>query len=179
MKRVRECISPRQFSRVVLIIATLIVVVLIQGPALGQVLKPGKTPIPQGLEATEEDKIATQKSGPPERVSILVHMTPGADRMPMQVFVNGKGASVKYRYKKVLPNVINVRNFPTSALNGLLAIPGVERWEEDGTVHMHLNDSTPLINALQSQISAAGLSATGAGVRVCVLDTGIDGDHIM
>jgi len=143
------------------------------------VINPGKTPIIRGPKGSEEDKITTPETGPPDRVSILVHMIPGADRSPMQGFIKSQGAFVKYRYNVVLPNVINVRNFPTSALNGLLSIPGVVRWEEDRTVLTHLNDSTRLIRVPPEQITESGLSADGSGVRVCVLDTGIDSDSEM
>ena len=177
MKRERG--STRRISAVVLLISTLIIAVSLHGLALGQVLKPGKTPIIGGSKVTEEDKITSSEVGPPDRVSILVHMIPGAPRGLLQNFLAGEGAFVKYSYDLVLPNVINVRNFPTAALKGLLSIPGVEGWQEDRAVHMHLNVSTPLINGLQSQIIGAGLSADGSGVRVCVVDTGIDGDNFM
>ena len=58
-------------------------------------------------------------------------------------------------------------------------MPGVVKVEEDRVMHAHLTRSTPLIRALQSQITGAGLSADGSGVRVCVIDTGIDSDHVM
>ncbi|MFQ5671354.1 MAG: S8 family serine peptidase [Acidobacteriota bacterium] len=114
----------------------------------------------------------------PERVSVLVHLAPGIDRAPLRAFAAGRGGRVAHEYK-ILPDVINLRGIPAAALEALKRIPGVRRVEADGVVHAHHNDSTPLVRGLQSQISAAGLSAAGSGVRVCVLDTGIDSDHIM
>ena len=113
-----------------------------------------------------------------ERVSVLVHLEPGADRGPIRAFCGRQGGRVQYEYT-ILPDLINVRNIPAAALAALERIPGVRRVEPDGLVEAHLNDSTPLVRGLQSQITAAGISATGAGVRVCILDTGIDSDHLM
>jgi subtilisin family serine protease len=122
---------------------------------------------------------AAPSPGTPERISVLVHLTPGADRRPLRSFARGRGAWVHYEYE-ILPNVINLRGIPRPALDALLAqVPGVRAVEEDLEVHAHLTDSTPLIRALESQVLGAGFSADGGGVRVCVLDTGIDTDHIM
>lgn len=116
--------------------------------------------------------------GPPETVSILVHLEPGTDRGPVRAFTSGRGAQVRHEYK-ILPNVVNLRNFPAAALSALEQVSGVTRIEEDRVVQAHLNNSTPIIRALQSQIQAEGFSADGAGIRVCIIDTGIDTDHDM
>lgn len=118
---------------------------------------------------------------PPERVSVLVYLAEGIDRSPVRAFAAEHGGFVKYEYKVVLPNVVNLRDIPVTALQALENLPGVVRVEEDRYYEdlIKLDESTPLIRALQSQITGAGLSATGAGVRVCVCDTGIDTNHIM
>jgi subtilisin family serine protease len=119
--------------------------------------------------------------GPPDRISVLVHLKPGADRGPIRRFARDTGGFIKYEYKTVLPNVMNLRNIPVQAIEALERSPGVVRVVED-TYHenvLKLDESTPLIRGLQSQISSAGLSADGSGIRVCVCDTGIDMDHLM
>ena len=116
--------------------------------------------------------------GPPEKVSILVHLEPGADRGPVRAFAANRGGHVRYEYT-VLPNVVNVRDIPAGALSALEQAPGVVRLEEDLAVHAHLNDSVPHIRGLQSQITGAGFTADGTGIRVCIADTGIDSDHSM
>lgn len=145
--------------------------------AMAQQLVPGLTPFgAEGHAQVEVPQAAAPAPG--DRVSVLVHLAPGADRAPVRQFAANQGGFVKYEYD-ILPNVINIRGISGNALNALLATPGVVRWEEDATVYAHMNDSTPLIRALQSQISAAGLSADGSGVRVCIIDTGIDSDSAM
>ena len=116
----------------------------------------------------------------PQRLSVLVHIEPGANRGPVRAFAADHGAQVRYEYKTVMPGVINIRNLPEPAIAGLRNVPGVIAVQEDRYIAnaVSLQDSIPLINGLQSQINVAGLSATGAGVRICVVDTGIDTNHI-
>ena len=113
-----------------------------------------------------------------QRVSVFVHLDPHGQRDAVRTFAAQEGGIVRYEYH-ILPNMINVRQIPVRALPSLRQIPGVRRMEIDRQLRAHLNDSTPLIRALQSQLTAAGLSVTGSGVRVCVIDTGIDADHSM
>ena len=120
-------------------------------------------------------------AGPPDRVNLLVHFEQGADRGPVRAFAQQQGGNVRHEYKVTLPNVINLRNIPIAAVAALERIPGVVQVEQD-QYHpnlVKLHDSTPLIRGLQSQITGAGYSADGSGVRVCVCDTGIDTDHLM
>ncbi len=122
-------------------------------------------------------------------VSVFVHFAKSAGavtpfmsaerRAGVRAWTANVGGIVKYEYKIVLPDTINIRNIPRSQLEALSAMPGVLKVEEDRKMHALLTVSTPLIRALQSQINGAGLSADGSGTRVCIIDTGIDSDHIM
>jgi subtilisin family serine protease len=114
----------------------------------------------------------------PERVSVLVQLTHGAARDPVRAFAASQGGYVRYEYN-ILPGVINLRNIPVTALDGLRKVRGVVRVSEDPVIQLNLQDSTPLIRGLQSQIQSAGLSANGEGIRICVPDTGIDSNHWM
>jgi len=120
-------------------------------------------------------------AGQPDRVSLIVYMEPGADFGPVRAFAAQQGGFVKYEYKVVLPEAINLRNVPVSAIAALEKIPGVARIEQDQYHErvIQLDEATPLIRALQSQVTGAGFSADGTGVRVCICDTGIDSDHLM
>ncbi len=135
-----------------------------------------------GVQAAHADPAEV---GPPavsgagiERISVLVHLERGKSRAALRQFTAKYGAVVKYEYN-LLPDMVNLRGVPKNALRALEATPAVVRWEEDREVRTFLNDSTPLIRALPSQLAAAGLSADGAGTRVCVVDTGIDSDSAM
>ncbi len=165
----------RGFSFLRVVSAVCIGAFLTSSSLFGQVIRPGFSKFP-----ADEAAQAAQAVQPPgqDRVSVLVHLAPGVDRGPVRQFAATQGGFVQYEYD-ILPNVINIRNLPAPALNGLLQTQGVVRWEEDKQVQAHMNDSTPLIRALQSQITGAGLSADGTGVRVCVIDSGIDSDSAM
>lgn len=131
-----------------------------------------------------EAMVGEHEGGPANargRVSVLVHMDPAQDRNQRPVvkaFATARGAVIQHEYE-ILPNVINIRNFPVAALDALKARPGVAKVEEDYVVTLQHNDSLPLIRGYQSQIQAAGITATGAGIRACVVDTGIDSNSIM
>ncbi len=102
-------------------------------------------------------------------------------RIAVRTLTQQRQGVVRHEYKSVLPNVINVRNIPTSAIEELRNMPGVVKVEMD-EYHpdvVRLHDSIPLIRGTQSQITGAGFSADGAGVRICIVDTGIDSDHVM
>ncbi|MDH3328887.1 MAG: S8 family serine peptidase [Desulfobulbaceae bacterium] len=144
-------------------------------PALawGEALGPGNVP------ATAKVPVHAAK---PDRINLLLHMVSGADRGPVRALAARQGGKVRYEYKNVLPKVMNLRNMPLTAVAALEKIPGVFKIEEDKYHEklIKLDESTPLINGLQSQIQSAGYTnAAGSGVRVCVVDTGIDTDHIM
>ncbi len=137
----------------------------------------------------QEDLEAVPVGGPrgkPGLVSVLVYMEEGTiasaiERADVRAFAAQRGGVVKYEYNAVLPNVLNLRDIPESQVDALKELPGVVRIEED-EYHQNvlmLHDSMPLIRGLQSQITGAGYSADGAGVRICIVDTGIDSDHIM
>jgi hypothetical protein len=109
-------------------------------------------------------------------------MAPGADRGPVRAFARNRGGRVRYEYRTVLPNVLNLRGIPATAVSQLERLPGVTRVEKDEYHRslVKLHDSTSLIRGLQGQLAGAGFSnVDGEGVRVCVVDTGIDSDHVM
>jgi len=125
-------------------------------------------------------------AGAEDRFSVLVHFEQGlkrasSERREVKSFATQRGGSVRYEYKSVMPNVINLRNLSASAIEELKRKPGVTKVEID-QYHpnlVKLDESTPLVRGLQSQVTGAGFSADGTGVRVCIGDTGIDMDHIM
>jgi len=147
----------------------------------GPSLIPGLTP---GAPLPEE---SVEKEPTQERLrSVLVYMDPtlrqsSVERANLKTLTAQVGGVVKYEYRATMPNVLNLRNLTDEDVAALKEMPGVVKVEED-VFHpnlVKLHDSMPLIRGLQSQISGAGLSADGNGVRICIVDTGIDTDHMM
>jgi subtilisin family serine protease len=142
-------------------------------------------PVQPGTPTTPSTDQEPQ-SGSEDRFSVLVHFEQGLkrasnERRDVKNFAVARGGRVRYEYKSVMTNVINLRNVPASAIEELKRQPGVTKVEID-QYHpnlVRLDESTPLIRGLESQITGAGLSVDGTGVRVCVGDTGIDMDHVM
>jgi len=132
---------------------------------------------------------AAQPLGPrykPGFVSVLVYMEPpltraALRRQAVRDFTAGVGGRVKYEYKSTMPNVLNLRDIPESQITALELLPGVVKVELD-EYHpnaLALHDSTELIRGLESQVTGAGYPYDGSGVRICIVDTGIDSDHVM
>ncbi|MDH3283820.1 MAG: S8 family serine peptidase [Acidobacteriota bacterium] len=143
----------------------------------------GRWAVAERLGATLDDVVAKIEGRAPrdeasERASVFVELAPGHDRSHVKEFARARGGFARYEYT-LLPRVLNLRGVPREEIDALRALPGVVRVVEDHRVRVHLNDSTPHVRALQGQVQAAGLSVTGAGARVCVIDTGIDPDHTM
>lgn len=165
-----------------LFIYCLLVLIWAIPPAIGEVMSPGPFGKPASPQLQQDNEVS-------DRVSVLVHLQPpGKDvsaqasqrqRQGVKDWAASMGGKVKHEYNVVLPHVLNLRNLPRESLHGLQMIPGVVKIEEDRIMKAHLTVSTPLVQGLQNQITSAGYSADGNGIRVCVIDTGIDSDHIM
>ena len=144
---------------------------------------------PGQLSGTAAPTDPTSVDGPRARVgltSVLVYMdtatkSRSSERANVRAFATQQDGIVKYEYGAAMPGVINLRDIPVDQVEELRKLPGVLRVEKD-EYHpnvLRLHDSIPLIRGLQSQITGAGYSADGAGVRICIVDTGIDSDHVM
>ncbi|MCH8147332.1 MAG: S8 family serine peptidase, partial [Planctomycetes bacterium] len=152
---------------------------------------PGETQIPGVFPNAPEDELGAERihyvdAAGVKRTSVLVYMDPAigkraAKRNNVRALAAKEGGVVWYEYDTVMPGVLNLRDIPESAVEALKKMPGVLKVELDEYFPnlVRLTKSTPLIRALQSQITGAGLSADGSGVRVCICDTGIDMDHVM
>ena len=111
---------------------------------------------------------------PPEKVKVLIGFThqPGPAE---EALVRGVGGAIKYTYHLV-PAI--AATLPEPAISGLLANPNVTRIEPDGQVWAI---DAELDNAWGVKHIGAGTvhdgGNKGAGIKVAVLDTGIDTDH--
>lgn len=108
------------------------------------------------------------------RVSVLISFrhVPGPSE---QALVRSRGGAIKYSYR-VVPGI--AASMPEKAVAALRASPGITRIEPDGQVNAidaELDRSWGV-----KRIGAGVVHAfpnTGAGVKVAIIDTGIDYDH--
>lgn len=116
----------------------------------------------------------SEATQPPEMVKVLIAFDrqPGPDE---QAIVHSHGGSIKYTYHLVPAIAASV---PKAAIDGLLRNPRVVRIEPDAEVHAidaELDNSWGV-----KRIGAGAVHATnntGAGVKVAVIDSGIDYNH--
>jgi hypothetical protein len=134
------------------------------------------------LAATSIGAMTASASGEPEdagatpaadRVRLLVRLAPGADRSAFRAAVEGRDAWIAHEYR-LLPDWVAVRNLPAVAVEDLTKLPGVLEVRNDRRVRAHLIESLPLMHA--DSASLPGYS-DGAGITVCVLDTGVNKTH--
>ena len=141
-------------------------------------------PADRGARKPSQPVVAAVPIVPPdrsERISVFVELSLQHDavgRPALRAWVAQCGARVEHEYT-ILPQVINVRDISRSDAERLRTLPGVLAITEDFPVTIMLNDSVEQIRGTHGQINAAGHVATGAGVRVCIVDTGIDSNSVM
>jgi serine protease AprX len=83
---------------------------------------------------------------------------------------------VKAHAFKLVPQVAVVA--PSSAFRALAALPGVVRLQEDHGVKLDLDKSKAALGVPAARApKPKGLGLTGKGVRVAVIDTGVDSAH--
>jgi subtilisin family serine protease/photosystem II stability/assembly factor-like uncharacterized protein len=93
------------------------------------------------------------------------------------VKANGMDISLKKSYTTYFNGFSLV--MPKSQLKKLESLPGVKEVYMDTKMHISVDDSVPLIGAdhVWQQMDSNGLSITGQGVTVAVIDSGIDYTH--
>ena len=121
---------------------------------------------PDSPRITEVDSESLAKPAPPGRVSLLVYMDEGLrqdarERADLKSFAGDRGAIVRYEYKLV-PNLLNLRNVAVEDVDRIEQMPGVARVEIDEYHEyvLQLDESTPHVRGLQSQLNAAGIFAS-------------------
>ena len=111
-------------------------------------------------------------AAPPKKVDILI----GFDRTPgysEETLVRGFGGDVKYTYR-MIPAI--AASIPETAIPGLLRNPKVTIIEPDIQVHL-IGDTYPWGVTQIGAYTVHQSGITGQGVKVAILDSGIDYTH--
>ncbi|MDP2719055.1 MAG: protease inhibitor I9 family protein, partial [Dehalococcoidia bacterium] len=113
-------------------------------------------------------------SKPPEKVEVLITFdrTPGPDE---EDFVREKGGKIKRSFHLV-PGI--AATVPETAIQGLMNNPHIKTIEPDVTfdaLDVELNDSWGVKRIGAGAVHALGNK--GAGVKIAVIDSGIDYTH--
>jgi len=127
------------------------------------------------VNPVNEEQSSLEKGGSPEGLVKFLIGFKGKPGLPEQALVNGMGGKIKYTYHLV--DVI-AASFPQQAIDALQKNPKVKYVEPDGLVSVL---DTELDNSWGVKRIGAGLVHDslnkGAGVKVAVIDTGIDYNH--
>jgi subtilisin len=154
----------RQTQVICLSALALLVIALLAGCSGGPATSPADTQV--AAAATTESAAADG----PSRVLIGFKQKPGAAE---QNLVRGVGGRVKYTYTLVPAIAASV---PAQAIDGLRRNPNVTVVEPDA-IATAIADTLPWgVNRIDAEVVHAG-GNTGAGVKVAIIDTGIDYTH--
>lgn len=116
--------------------------------------------------------VISAPAAPPEKLKVLIGFKemPGASE---EALVRAHGGEIRYRYR-IVPVI--AADLPQSALTNLESVPGVKYIEEDGIVKA-TTDTIPWgVDRIDAEL-VWPLGNTGSGVKVAILDTGIDYTH--
>ena len=127
------------------------------------------------VNPVNEDQLSTEKGVSPEGLVKLLVGFKGKPGLPEQALVNGMGGKIKYTYHLVDAMAVSL---PQQAIDALQNNPKIRYVEPDGLVSVL---DTELDNSWGVKRIGAGLVHDalnkGAGVKVAVIDTGIDYNH--
>ncbi len=111
--------------------------------------------------------------------SFLVQATTPQSVEAVGTVARAAGGFVAFEYA-IVPGLVNVRGISDATAEALSTVAGVTRVLPDYVVDAGHAESMPIVGALVSQKQAAGVGDfDGAGVRVCVVDTGIRSTHVL
>lgn len=154
------------------LIITLIILLLVMVFAIGC------TPIMEKLglvNPTDEEQLSPEKGGPPDglvKVLIGFKEKPGAAQ---QAMVKGLGGKIKYTYNLIPAMAASI---PEKAIEALKKNPNITDVELDSMVFAL---DTELDNSWGVKRIGAGFvhddGNNGEGIKIAVIDTGIDRDH--
>lgn len=188
------------FSLLRILLAAVLVAETLGGPAFGRGAAAGadESPLQQALKSTGMVRAIIELEGAPmiERqrspLSIMQRRQradfASAEAVTIESELRGEQENFKARARLLAPtlsvrtelralaNAISVEARGTEVA-ALAALPGVKRVELVREVHAMLDSSVPLINAPAMWERLGGVSNAGAGMKIAILDTGIDNSN--
>jgi minor extracellular serine protease Vpr len=189
----------KRFSLLRMLVATMLVAQALIGPALSRPIQTAaradQSPIEQALKSTGTVRAIIELEGAPmserqrQQVSIMQRGQradfTSAEAVAIENELRGEQENFKARARLIAP-ALHVRTELRALLNAisieargteiaaLAALPGVKRVELVREFHKLLDSSVPLINAPAMWERLGGPGHAGAGVKIAILDTGID-----
>ncbi len=121
-----------------------------------------------GIADALEQRLSGMAAG--ERVDVVVRFAVRADRAAAERAV---GAFTVYREFSIIPGF--AASMTAAQVQGLARVPGVVMVEEDFEVTTQLDGARADFGA--DRVNAGSPAYTGAGVGICIIDTGIDDGH--
>lgn len=186
----------RRFSPLRLLLAAVLVAQIFAGPARSAPpARAGLSPIQQALQSTGMVEAIIELEGAPlverqrQTISILQRRQrvdfESTETVAMEGELRGEQENFKARARLIAPtlrvrtelralvNAVSVEARGTE-IAALAALPGVKRVELVREFHKLLDSSVPQINAPAMWERLGGAGQAGAGIKIAILDTGID-----
>jgi minor extracellular serine protease Vpr len=188
----------KRFSLLRMLVAAMLLAEVLIGPAQSKPAQTGRadeSPIQQALKSAGTVRAIIELEGAPvverqrRQVSIMQRGQradfASAEAVAIESELRGEQENFKARARLIAPalrvrtelralvNAVSVEARGTE-IAALSALPGVKRVELVREFHKLLDSSVPLINAPAMWERLGGPSNAGAGVKIAILDTGID-----
>ncbi|MGB8644766.1 MAG: S8 family peptidase, partial [Anaerolineae bacterium] len=131
---------------------------------------PAPSKIHPALAAVLDSQVGIESTAPPPEIKIIVRHKPFLETMVAAAAIGGV-IGIGHQYTRVMTG--SSMSATPQAIRVMATRPDIDQIWLDEPVHTLLDASVPLIGA--PRVWAAGF--TGKGIRVGIVDTGIDPDH--
>lgn len=138
--------------------------VILDAPSTGQMLRAARGKSARKARARDAAASAASLRAAVER-----------SQAPIEAAAAASGARVVGSVRNVL-NAVFVEATAEQA-RGLDAVPGIRRVVRNRRFKLMLNSASDIVDAAEARQMLGGSDFAGAGVRIAIIDTGIDHDH--